>query len=260
MDVGEKYQMEAYRRRRQAIGTDWHPIVGSMMNNVGEMYQKKGAFELAESYFRRGLEIKTQTNAAAKSIVLSEINLANLLTDTARADDALDVLHCSMNRMGKFSGIFEDALSLVHESFGRAFMEKGKYRLAMKSFQEAIGRHGDSCARDFGVIGLQCRLAESLTCLHKYKEVIEIIKISLNQRDAIIKHNPSSMGVLRCYKILRNAQLESECISDAWESYNKGNIEFIRLRNLYENLDYVDGLVKLQVEWNMVKPDDVFSE
>ncbi|XP_056016093.1 uncharacterized protein LOC130053246 isoform X1 [Ostrea edulis] len=126
IDDGEKYQMEAFRRRRLAIGTDMHPIMGSMMNNVGEMYEKKGDFEEAESYFRRGLEIKTHTNAAVKSIVLSEINLANLLTDTGRADDALDVLHCSMNRMGKFSGIFEDTQSLVHESFGRAFREKGE--------------------------------------------------------------------------------------------------------------------------------------
>lgn len=249
MDIGEKFQMEALRRRRQAIGTDMHPILGSMLNNVGEMYQKKGDNSQAEYYFRRGLEIKTQTNAAWKSIVLSEVNVANILTETGRPDEALEVLDRSMKRAGEFQNIYEDIRSLLNECFGRAFMEKKMYKEAVGHFREAVCRHGDSQSRDYGVLSLQCRLAESLICLKKHEDAINLITSALRQKDAAIRHRPSTLTILRSYRILRNAQSAIGKFTDAHVSHEQGCREYDRLKDLLESLCNEEGLEKVRTEW-----------
>lgn len=246
MDIGEKYQLEALRRRRQAIGTDMHPILGSMLNNVGEMYQKKGDNSQAEYYFRRGLEIKTQTNAAWKSIALSEVNVANILTETGRPDEALEVLDRSMKRAGEFQNIYEDIRSLINECFGRALMEKKMYKEAVGHFREAVRRHGCSQSRDYGVLSSQCLLAECLICLEKHNEAIDLITSALGQKDAAIRHKPSTLIILRCYRILRNVQSAIGKFSDAHISHEQGCREYERLKEcLYKE----EGLEKVRTEW-----------
>lgn len=253
MDIGEKYQMEALKRRRQVLGTDMHPIMGAVLNNVGELYLKKGDLSQAECYFRRGLNIKTQTNAAVRNIVLSEVNVANILTETGRPDEALEILNCSMKRMGEFQTIYEDILSLIHECFGRAFMEKRKYTLAVKHFREAVRRHGDTQSRDFGVLGLQCRLADSLICLQKYDKAIELLTTALRRKDEAILNKPSTMNILRCYIILEKAQIAIGRKTDAQISQCQGSREYERLTELFESLCYDEGLDKIQSEWNPLK-------
>ncbi|XP_061177203.1 uncharacterized protein LOC133185928 [Saccostrea echinata] len=236
MEIGEKYQKEALRRRRLAIGTDIHPIMGSMINNVGEMYLKKADLEQAEIHFRRGLEIKIQTNAAVKSIVLSEINLANLMTDTERVEDAFDLLHSSLNRIENLQGIYKDVKSLVHESFGKAYTAKENYTSASHSFRKAIECLEDSQPSDLGLLNLQCELAESLTSLAKYEEAINVIESSLRNKEEAIKNNPSTLVVLRCYNIIRKAQIANGLAPDAQESEKLGLVEFTRLNNLFQDL------------------------
>lgn len=249
MDIGEKYQLEALRRRRQAIGTDMHPILGAMLNNVGEMYQKKGHNSQAEYYFRRGLEIKTQTNAAWKSIALSEVNVANLLTETGRPDEALEVLDRSMKRAGEFQNIYQDIRSLINECFGRAFMSKKMYKESVRHFREAVRRHGDSQSRDYGVLSLQCRLADCLICLGKHEEAIDLITSALRQKDAAIRHKPTTLTILSCYRILQNAQSAIGKFSDAHISHEQGCREYERLKDLFEGLCSEEGLEKVRTEW-----------
>lgn len=249
MDIGEKYQLEALRRRRQAIGTDMHPILGAMLNNVGEMYQKKGHHSQAEYYFRRGLDIKTQTNAAWKSIALSEVNVANILTETGRPNEALEVLDRSMKRAGEFQNIYQDIRSLINECFGRAFMAKKMYKEAVRHFREAVRRHGDSQSRDYGVLSLQCRLADCLICLGKHEEAIDLITSACRQKDAAIRHKPTTLTILSCYRILKNSQLAIGKFSDAHISHEQGCREYERLKDLFEGLGNKEGLEKVRTEW-----------
>eukprot|EP00105_Crassostrea_gigas_P046709 XP_019930857.1 PREDICTED: uncharacterized protein LOC109621212 isoform X2 [Crassostrea gigas] len=246
MDIGEKYQLEALRRRRQAIGTDMHPILGAMLNNVGEMYQKKGHISQAEQYFRRGLEIKTQTNAAWKSIALSEVNVANILTESGRPDEALEVLDSSMKRAGKFQNIYEDIRSLISECFGKAFMEKRMHKEAVGHFRKAVRRHGCSQSRDYGVLNSQCLLAECLIGLKKHEEAIDLINSALRQKDAAIRHKPSTLNILRCYRILRNAQSAIGKYSDAHISHEQGCREYERLKECFYK---EEGMEKVRIEW-----------
>lgn len=80
------------------------------------------------------------------------------------------------------------------------------YKEAVIHFREAVRRHGNSQSRDYGVLSLQCRLAECLICLEKQEEVIDLIKSALRQKDSAIRHKRSTLTILRCYRILRNAQ------------------------------------------------------
>uniref|UniRef100_K1PPD3 Uncharacterized protein n=1 Tax=Magallana gigas TaxID=29159 RepID=K1PPD3_MAGGI len=255
MDIGEKYQLEALRRRRQAIGTDMHPILGAMLNNVGEMYQKKGHISQAEQYFRRGLEIKTQTNAAWKSIALSEVNVANILTESGRPDEALEVLDSSMKRAGKFQNIYEDIRSLISECFGKAFMEKRMHKEAVGHFRKAVRRHGCSQSRDYGVLNSQCLLAECLIGLKKHEEAIDLINSALRQKDAAIRHKPSTLNILRCYRILRNAQSAIVVIVYGLRAIGKSSIvrqichriqdfevEWVDLKNVGEGIKILEPL------------------
>ncbi|XP_062592689.1 uncharacterized protein LOC134254162 [Saccostrea cucullata] len=249
MKIGEKYQMEALRRRRRAIGTDIHPIMGSMINNVGEMYRKKPDLKEAETHFRRGLDIKIRTNAAVKSIVDSEINLANLLTETGRTEDAIVLLHSSQSRIENLKGIYRDVKAQVHEAFGKAYVKEGNYTFASHSFRSAIECLEDSEPSDLGLLGLQCQLAEILISLQKYKEAINLMKTSLQGKEEAIKHNPFTLFVLRCYKIIRKAQIAYGLVSEAQESEKLGHIEFTRLENLFKDLKNKRGLERLHEEW-----------
>ncbi|XP_062617175.1 kinesin light chain 4-like [Saccostrea cucullata] len=138
IEKGEPFQQEVLKRRRHVIGTDNHPIIGSIMNNMGVMYERKKDFRKAAEYYRNGLKIKEETNAPLKAFIISETNVARSLLESGQTEEAIVLLENSFKRLDDFPSLFSDAKSLLWEAMGNAFIKVNNFEEAAESFKKAI--------------------------------------------------------------------------------------------------------------------------
>ncbi|XP_062617186.1 uncharacterized protein LOC134278901 isoform X2 [Saccostrea cucullata] len=256
IEKGEPFQQEVLKRRRHVIGTDNHPIIGSIMNNMGVMYERKKDFRKAAEYYRNGLKIKEETNAPLKAIIISETNVARSLLESGQAEEAIILLENSFKRLDDFPSLFSDAKSLLWEAMGNAFIKLNNFEEAAESFKKAIEYRSHSSAMDHSILGLVCLYAKSLLALAEYEKAIKEIKKGLCLCDLIIKNNPTNPTIILTYEKLMEAQFALKRRKDLEKTYEGGIAEFYRLIKVYENLknfnkrqDVLDHLRKFKARY-----------
>ncbi|XP_062617214.1 uncharacterized protein LOC134278918 [Saccostrea cucullata] len=220
VDKGEPFQLEVLKRRLHITGTENHPIIGSSMNNMGVMYEKKGDFIKAVEYYRKGLRIKEKTNAPLKAIIISETNLAQRLLEFGQNEEAFDLLENSFKRLEDFPHL--DAKSLLWESMGKALLKIHKFREASDALKKAIGLRSQSSVNDTSILELICLYAESLLALGKNETAIKVIQEGLCLRDIIIKNIPTCPFIVLTYEKLLDAQFALKKQRDIKETFEAG--------------------------------------
>ncbi|XP_078322375.1 uncharacterized protein LOC111103902 isoform X3 [Crassostrea virginica] len=235
-DKGEQLQKEVLKRRLHIIGTENHPIIGSIMNNMGILYEKKEDFAKAAYYYRKGLEIKENTNAPIKAILVSENNVARSLLEVNQYEEAIGLLRNSFERLKDFPDLFLDARSVLWETMGKALLKMNNPPEASVALRNAIAFRTRSSASDHTILGLVCIYAQNLLAMSQYEKAVTELLKGLRMRNSIIKIVPTNSSITLAYEKLLEAYFALERKEDMKSAFEAGKDEFLRLMKVYEDL------------------------
>ncbi|XP_061176032.1 uncharacterized protein LOC133184984 [Saccostrea echinata] len=233
---GEPLQLEVLKRRLHSLGTEMHPIIGSVMNNMGIMYQRKGENQKALEYYRKGLLIKTETKASVKAIVISEVNVAQTLLDCKQPREALEMLDNSLKRFKNIPSLYNDKMSLIWSAKGKVYMRTQNHKEAYLAFKKAIRLRKESSVNDISILKTICFYAEVAIALNKLQEAIKEINWGLQLKEDLLRNNPTIVWIIRGYELLMDAYFESRSKVDVMRTFEAGVRELQRLINVYEDL------------------------
>ncbi|XP_048765483.2 uncharacterized protein LOC130046267 isoform X1 [Ostrea edulis] len=235
-DKGEPFQKEVLKRRLHVIGTENHPIIGSIMNNMGILYQRKKEFVKAAEYYRKGLHIKEQTNAPLKAIIISETNVTQTLLESGQIEGAMELLENSFKRLEDFPDLFSDVKSWLWELLGKSYIKVSRFENTAEVLQKAIELRSHSSMNDHSILELVCLYAKCLLDLAENEKAIEEIGQRLHLRELIIKNTPTNPIIILTYENLMEAQFALKRKKDLEKTYEAGIDEFHRLIKVYEDL------------------------
>ncbi|KAK3097977.1 hypothetical protein FSP39_015015 [Pinctada imbricata] len=191
----EKLHFENLRRRRLVFKTDNHPYIGSVMNNIGLMYERMGNMDEAYKYFREGLDIKKATNANEKAIIISQKNVAHCLTRMGRYDEAMMEMNEAMKMLEKFPGLYEEARAIVTDGKARIYMHMRDYHRAIPMLKQAIKIRKDLSPENINTVENIVLYAKACFHLAKYSEAKENIEKVLEMQPRLSKTHPREFCV-----------------------------------------------------------------
>ncbi|HHM05908.1 MAG TPA: tetratricopeptide repeat protein [Gammaproteobacteria bacterium] len=106
----------------------------SVLGNLGVIYRELGDVRLAELYFRQALDVDPDN-------ALLHANLASLLVDTERPDDAIEELETVLRIGGDKDTATRQARRLLTDIFfqrGTAYARSGQGELAVEAYKRAL--------------------------------------------------------------------------------------------------------------------------
>ncbi|XP_061179380.1 nephrocystin-3-like [Saccostrea echinata] len=265
---GEPLQLEVLRRRLHVIGTEKHPIIGSVMNNMGIMYKNKGDREKAAHFFQKSLEIKLETKAPLKAIIVSERNVAENLIEMGQNEKAVILLTNSLQRFENISDYYYDARSMLFEILGKAYMKLGNFEKAVPAYKQALELKYKISVTDLTLLDLAYNYAKCLISLGKFKKAERILQIELRLCDLIIEQNPVNLVIIDCIELLIDVQFTLGLKEEMLLTLNRAKGELHRLIVAFENSkdfnkrEETSGrLIRIKREYDgIIKTFDVGSE
>ena len=129
---------EVLERRIRKYGTEEHPALGALYNNIGLMYSQMEDCAKARKYYQKGLDIKLKTNAPTNSVVISLNNVALQHVDMQEYLEALGLLCDAQRRLDQASGynMYLDGYTQVN--FGKVFLGQKIFQQAHDYLQRAV--------------------------------------------------------------------------------------------------------------------------
>ncbi|KAK3097120.1 hypothetical protein FSP39_006518 [Pinctada imbricata] len=197
----EKLHFENLRRRRLVYKTDNHPYIGSVMNNIGLMYQRMGHMEKAFEYFRNWLDIKVANHANEKAIILSQKNVANCLSRMGRYDEAMQEMNKAMQMLEKFPGRYVEVRAIAIDGKARIYMHKRDFHRAIHMLKQAIEIRKDLSPENINTVENIVLYAKACFHLAKYSEAKENIEKVLEMQPRLSKTHPREFCVIECVKL-----------------------------------------------------------
>ncbi|XP_061176456.1 uncharacterized protein LOC133185331 [Saccostrea echinata] len=265
---GEPLQHEVLRRRRHVIGTDKHPIIGSVMNNMGIMYKNKGDHANAVHFFQKSLEIKLETNAALKAIIFSERNVAENLIEMGENEKAIGLLTKSLERFENIPDLYYDVRSMLYETLGKAYSKSGHFENAATSYKKALELRYKISVCDLTLLALAHDYAKCLISLGKNEKAERVLQRELRLRNLIIEQDPTNLIIIDCIMLLMDVKFTLRLKEELVRTFNHAKDELHRLILVFENLrnfnkreEMSERLTKLKLKFDdMMKTFDVCSE
>ncbi|XP_011456017.3 uncharacterized protein [Magallana gigas] len=236
-EKGEPLQLEVLKRRLHVIETEYHPIIGSIMNNMGVLYERKEDFAKAAEYYRKGLAIKEQTNAPIKAIMISESNVARILLELNQNEEAIELVENGFKRLEDIPGLFTDTRSLLLETLGKAHIKMGNFREAAVALKRAISCRCKGAPNDNSILNLVCLYAESLLALSEYEKAAQEIQKGFRLNETLIINYPTNTNIALAYEKLLEAYFGLKRREDLDRTYEAGRNEFFRLIRVYEEMN-----------------------
>lgn len=146
----------AYWQVRDAIEAD--PAYPATYNSLGVIYQRKGAWQLAEAAFRKTLALE-QDNTRALA------NLAAVLDQTGRPDEARKV-QTELARV-------QPVAPFKHFRDAKAALLRGEYSQARDGFQEALKQNGQYSEIHLGLAAAYLGLGQTEQARKELERALE---------------------------------------------------------------------------------------
>jgi serine/threonine protein kinase/Tfp pilus assembly protein PilF len=147
---------EALQVRRDVGNTNGEALV---LNNIGSVYDGKGQYSEAQTYFERALELREKTKVP-REIADTLHNLAETLSKEGRFDQALSRYLRALD-LRRGAGDRRGA-AIESYSIGTIFDYQGRYGAAVKSKEEALQAFRDLKQKDRGLGEILSGLGRSL--------------------------------------------------------------------------------------------------
>lgn len=233
-EAAEEFHLESLKRRIEVYKTEDHPFIGSVKNNIGELFRGKGNIDKAHMYFQQSLDIKIRTGATDHSVVMSETNVALSMATLGQFKEAFDTLDDATNRLSKYPGLYEDTKALVKHIRGQVFYEQNKLKLAKKFLKEALIMRREILPDGLNMVESLLYLGKCYLGLSKYEKALQILSEALELKESVYEM-PTSTLIVDTYEALEKVYTSLNDMLGLQKTYEGKAKELYRLVCVYDD-------------------------
>jgi eukaryotic-like serine/threonine-protein kinase len=173
-----------------------HPDLARAWKGIAGVAYVKGDLEVARERFAAALGLeRAELGDDHPSTSVSATNLAAVLVDLDRPQEAIPILQDALERMGARLGADHPDLAVLHDHLGFAQQQVGAYELAAEHFRKAIAICEASESPTLSMALLQLGRLE----LHRDRPAaaVPVLERALELREQLADHDPVLLAETR---------------------------------------------------------------
>lgn len=200
-DEAEKYHFPCLRKSEEKHGKT-HPKTGNAYNRIGLFYDQRGDPLKGLEYFKQGLEIKRNSNAAPISIVYSLSNVANSLNTLDRFEEAHGFVDEAFKILNSQDLYMLDGFSLMHNTRGKIYARQGNWVKAAEAFDQTVEITRLVEQSSYIFMKRLVNLAEMLEKCGRYRPCLKVANEAIALKNETAKALPHNFIAIECLECM----------------------------------------------------------
>ncbi|XP_021342256.1 kinesin light chain-like [Mizuhopecten yessoensis] len=215
LELGLKFNKEAFRRRTAFYGTEEHPNVATLVNNLGLIYRRLGQKDTCLECFMNGLRLKRKTKATAKSIAISLENVALAFTDKGDHDQALNYLKEAYDLLDKTPNLYRDNRAYAYSIESEVLQKQARHAEAISRLKKAVNIIVREAPDEIFTSKLYFEIANSYFALENYPKAIAFCNNVFNSKHVLLREAPT------CDRLFQSCKTAIHCHTKLGDDINR---------------------------------------